>query len=716
MARNESLNGLRSLGRSIAVAVAFGLVGSTPARITFPSGPAHPGRTADARFEKTVTLDAPGWSLKKICAAISAQLGEEVEPHGDCVNDYLIVHVHNVPWSDLRKKLAWAEYGSWYLDGKVLTLAQDKSQIQARLQKNVVALANSYEAIFQKDQAKENELPFDADKLARSIKLKAEDIARHNKSNYPADFVQANSLATAFNDFQSQMPSSLALQDIVEAIPARALAAIPVSDRVVFSNHPTSLQAPLSDSALDKINTLINRQAHLSKALIATGIDPTQIPDGFNPNELTTADTFNISIRPLNGFGMRATLRIFDAKGSVTYTKTRVFNRFSMPNNQVPAPTGFVQLAPGVVQDLKSLMFAGANGPTEAFLSKLRNPEKYDPLSITLDPIAAAVAQGKSIIIRDDSQMLAATGVWTFKNGTEVPLNFFANEGEITDLNPDPNWLGMRVNYLYLTTNTTIPRAAYADLVHAISPDGVMAFLPAMNFAAACGTDGEGSVEVASAFLMPLTYRTFSLGDDQRSWDMYCLVGSLDPDQLNSAESAHGLDLATLGSEPSRIFKAILLTKFDDQMFSASGSHESYLPPTLDNEPTYAFAHSLPLAVLTIRQTQGSVIRYKVSYKGFKTPFNMESNPNDLADIIENENSNPGTVYDFSSMKVSPQITTTIMISYPGTNRLPLVANFSTEAHTIATYNGWENLPAPIRQAVEDAMKRKGFKIPEGSQ
>ncbi len=668
--------------------------------------------------QKLITLDAPGWSLRRICSAISSQIGQQVEPHGSCVDDYLIIHVHNVPWPTLMKKLAWVEYGKWYMDGNTLTLETDKELVAARIQQNEDALAQRLADQFKKDAATSS-APFNSNELVKELKLKADLYARKDTSNEPANVKESLGIEYASIRLRSKMPLHAGFKKIIESFPPKDLAEIPNGGRFVFSNHPTSLQYAMPATAMTVIKQAVANQLKLIKAARSAGITLRDMQCNGSPANISLDDTFEVSARQSFGIGIQASFRIFGPKGDLVLQDSRQFGFLGagMNLNLTPKNELYKKLDPVAAQNFKSLNLFSSIPPSPEFRYILRHPEKFDPLAVVLEPILKVIAPQENILIRNDYLLFLASGTDVFKNGDEVPMNLLTSAiaKMVSDEDTNQNWLALRTNYVITSALQSIPRAQYQDLIQGISTNGLVDFLSAVKYAGAVGPSGYFSGQLTSPFVSALAYGQNPLEQDQQNWMIFSLVGSLDAGQLAQAQSSRGLNMAELPSEPAKIFKKILLDKFITGLIYAQGGRIPMQKPTIiEDEPTYAFANSMPKAILSIQVKRNDVILYSYKFENAGLPSspqqNLASDPTTFAETIYSQKFNHQMHYDFSHLRVSPQETVTISILFPETKMAALTAQFVTRAHTTQVYSGWQELPAPLKTKIESQLKKMNYK------
>ncbi len=657
---------------------------------------------------QSVTLDAPGWSLRRICASISKQIGQQVEPHGSCVTDVLIVHVHNVPWPTLMKKLAWVEYGKWYMDGNVLTIERDHALVQAKIKENVGALAKRLAIQFKKD-ANSNRASFDPNALVKELKIKVDQDSRKQPGSEPADVRQEMGVENGYIQLQieNKLPLQRGFNKIIESFPPQDLAAIPNGARVVFSNHPTSLQYRLPASASSEIEKIIANQHEFEKAASAHGIALPEFQFGQDLKSLSLNDTFVVSVRQILGIGIQAALRVFNQKGSMISESNGQFGLLGqgMSLGSASKKVSTAKLDAVDARNYKSLAQFSPLPPTPQFRQVLLHPEKFDPLAVAIEPILKAIAPKKNVVIRNDSLIMMTTGAYQFKNGDEVPLDYLSSPivKLVADEESSPEWLAIRTNYITLLKGQSIPRSPYEDLVQGISSDGLLNFLSAMKFASATGPESFIVSMFVSPFIGALTDGQNPLLANQRTWNFYCLVGSLDAGQLAQAERKTGLDLAGLFSEQQKILKLILLDKF-----THAYSNRMQVPVSLADEPTYAYAQSMPHAVLTIRSKEEPVIGFSSKYgDDLKYPkMTQYATADEIAGTMASIKYNPQVHYDFTHLTLSRQQTVTMTISFPGTTMAAIAARFVTRTHNNQVYSSYKDLPAPLNQEIETTLKK----------
>lgn len=647
----------------------------------------------------TVSLDAPGWSLERICASISQQIGHQVVPSRVCANDYLIVHVHNVPWPELQKRLAWVEYGKWITNGQALTIQRDPKLVKARIEKNTDDTAKYLQNWLRSHEKVLALPPFNAKSIVRQfidLTKKAEASGSQSTSDkYPAAYSVA-----------SQVPFSRAMSNLLMAFSAHQVASIPLGKRVVYSNHPTALQSPLPSSVKQALDQLIDQQTQFLKELAAAG----KSAEGFDRfggrTPLSKDDTYNL-VFASEVYLRRFTFRVFSQEGNVIYE-----NWEFLPDNGITAfsslpevPPKSIALSPelkAVVNDLRLASNSDLSA-SPSLLAKLHRPEEHDILTLVVNPILKLSAADKNIVVRND--LLPANFVsryGPFDNGT-IPEGFLSN-GSLrffTDLDVDPQWLTLRPNYQYPSRADGISRSDYSNLIGGVNENGLVDPKSILEFAAATGPNGFLQAVEIAPFLNAITFNAnplFPIGD---GWTLLRLAGLLDQASLAKAESGSGLDLATLPSKAQEAYQTFLFSRFLEPGPRVGGGKPS-IECRLQNEPTYAFTHSLPHGILKISRSSGSFVAMDIHSPSNKT-FQMLYELPDFARATEQQHDSLGT-FDLSRLKVFPYERLFITISFPGQELPGASATVQAQAYSSTVYSSWQNFPPDVRDGIQAAL------------
>ncbi len=666
-------------------------------------------RTPTNQSQKLVSLDAPGWPLRRICASISKQIGQQVEPHGSCVTDVLIVHVHNVPWPVLMKKLAWVEYGKWYRDGSTLTLERDKAQITAKQQENADLLAKRLVDQFKKEDAV-NDLPFDATALAREIKLAVDDYVRKHKVPNETTVEESEQGAeSVIFELRNKMPLVVGFDEILESLPLKRLAELQVGHRIVFSNHPTSLQYSIPDKATKILSNLIANTTAFRDALIADGMQSLLKMPYLGLGDLRPSDVFEISVKKFRSDDIDATFRIFGPLGSLITGDEKLFRLGDEDQQGVPlinnVPTA--NLSPANVRNYRVLINPSEEVASPQLRHMLRHPEKYDPLAVMLDPILKATEPGKNMIINDDLLIGALVSDVTFCPAAKIPKNVLSDRyfKSVSEQQSTATWLICRPDhvfrYFHQGTPQAIPRAAYRDLIHGIARNGMMNFMSAMRFVSSFGPNGYFLSPAIDRYLEVLTYNTNSLeqfAPFRQSWLVFDLAGSLDASKLAQAETPKGLNLAQLPSKPANVLKAILFDKF-------SYNRDGWVT-TIQGEPTNAFATSMPAARLTITSKKETVYTYNFQYPNVPEKFTVAIPLDMLASSIEIAKYHPKMHPRITRLRLEPQLTITLKVTIWG-RKFPIgIATFVTRGFTKKVYPTWHDFPSREKSEIESDLKK----------
>ncbi len=656
-----------------------------------------PQITLPRQTPSLITLDAPGWSIKMICAAISTQIGQKVEPHGSCVDDHLIVKVHNVPWPVFMKKLAWAEYGEWYKDGSTLILERDCNQVTAEIQKNIQEVAKRLDVQFKRDSAADA-TPFNADNLVKKIKYRAQELARKDTDTVSVAAKYQNGVLNALLEFCEQMPLGRFLRKVVEAFPVEVFAQIPPDVRVVFSNRPTSLEYPFPSSAEKQLSRLIANTRKFQRAAHALGIPLSNTLGATlavkQVGELGPVETVLISIRSTSGIGFDAKVREFDSNGNLIATSAEAFyGANALPSkNQSKSKDQFVKLGKNVVRNYRSLELFHPEPPTANFKKVLRHPSKVDPLEVILGPIINATVPAKDIIVRNDFIGLWVPDIITDEDKGVIPRKILTdgNLAATADINRSNRWIVIRPSIPSNSSEQAVSRFEFQNLIHSVTSDGLVDFMSAMKFVHSVGSSGIEGMGTTANYLSALTYGTNPLAVSGLDWLIFDLVGSLDAGQFAQTNSEHGLNLAELRPQQMRIFKRILLYHFLPGYSNLN-----------QGEPTVAFANLIPKAILRVSSKTEQMISYHDTQGGFT--FNETSDPNQFAaqlPYFKNE--------VISDLRLEPERTVTITISFPDSKKHPYTSEFVTRSHSTHIYASWKDFPHEVTEAIATRLQKQG--------
>lgn len=675
---------------------------------------------------ETVTLDAPGWSLNHILAVVSKQTGLNLKASGDCGSDYLVVRVNHVPWPDFKLKLAWIEYGKWEGAGSSLVIERDPSLVQAQVKAENESRVEYLTAQFA-SRAPKPSAAFDANKFIDRLsdnsekQYLAEWTARDPNQSAPAItpklrtrlFFQSLSLQSRAT------PMGIAVARMINDLPVQALATFHIGESLVYSTQPTALQLPFPPAAMAAYKEGLAENRELQKATWARGIVPSSVADPDDPLGLFHWPTFLLpggSFGPLivrvfryNGGSLSITPYWYLRDGEVDeyLDSVDINGQGSAEQNSFPSPGTMMTIQKGAVRDWQAMRNFALGTLSTSLRYKLKHPQEYDPLSLTIAPIVAAMPRSENVIVRDDGLMNQLTYGFELKKPNLVPSDLFHRYQEqgLCQVQSSRDWVAVRDFPNNFGEFNRLPRGSYAELVSSISNSGALPFASVLKFVKTLGPHLLPTIDLAGTLTSALTNRDNGLpayiGDYQ-----YCLfLTSLNPTQWHEAFSKKGLAVDNLTGLPLTRLMSFLLNGHNGMVSNSDYYLGKDFPMmTIYDDPTVAFAHGLPRMVLKLTKKHETAVFFNSSVSiGMNEVIDQRTIPVSEFGSYTNGSVSGATMEtpDLSRLYLATQHKLTASLVFLTYNYNPISTDFITYSFHPHEYHNWHHFPASIRKKIK---------------
>jgi|GEM_PF-1697995 len=672
-----------------------------------------PRATSSKLFDQKVTIDIPGWTVKKTLETLSQKTGLKFVASDEIGNDHVIIHVKDVTVAEFMKHLANVEYGQWFKNRGQYDFQLDHKKYQAWADQCTADFAKKIRESIAK-RVKKSPIGFQAEGLA--VRLKDD----MNRASNGRTLDQAQAALNALQKESDLLPIAYALTEILPNLPIDKIATLQRYQRIVFSNHPTAMQYALPDSCNPVLTELQKNQDAFLNVTSGLGLDSVSsltIPNLTIPNKSIDSDyTFNIAFKGDFGLLFEVSMFVFDPKGNLvgrTYT-TLGLNFGPAPTNkldptdEIPVPerahqfeTLFSNAPTGITTDSAGgTIESGINGPkfqeliTPEVRKELLNPEIYDPLSLVSYPLLAAYAKAENINI-----ITSGDAIEDLINGDPKQTKF-----SLQSFKRPPESLFLKVlqsdNWIEISDATPgdeplfhLDRSSLGELLRNGIEDGVVSPIAFAKFASLNPSDSfEDGIKVDYTSVLSTDSKVVT--QEKISWLQMQLIGSLDPREISMAQS-QGLRASELNPTQVALLTGAVFDSFkESNMFSSAPIGVSIL-----NEPTFAFADGIPPDA-RISVIEKPTETFSISFIPSVNSQRQELPLKDLASIITSKPS----IYDLSSIGLNEERVLTYSLEFPGVRGIYNESNSWVEKKIEQKVKDWHDLPASIVKQIQDAI------------
>ncbi len=673
---------------------------------------------------ETVTLDAPGWSLNHILAEVSKQTGLNLKATGTCASDYLVVRVNYVPWQVLKQKLAWIEYGKWISSAGGFTIERDSDLVQSQVNADLASRANYLAAQFAKLRPTTGSR-FDANSFidqSLAVAQKLRMATRNPKQSEPPMSPKLRTLM--FNDgcfhLNKDLPMAVASKKMICNLPVHALAALAVGESVVYSTQPTRLQRPFPPAAIADYEQGLVENRELQKAVLARGIVPSTIAGPNDPLGLLHWQKFLLPDQPFGPLTIQ--VRRYD-DGSLLITPRWYLGyderaeylayivihspRFSQ---QGKSNAPLMKISRRTVQEWREMQ-SDALEPLPPHLAyKLRHPQEYDPLSLTIAPFVAALPANENLIVRDDGLMSQLNHKFDLKGPNLVPSDLFYlyQRKGLCQVQSEDDWVTVRDLPNDLGEFERLPRQAYDELVSTISDSGAIPFESVLRFVKNLGPHTLQTVHLTEMLTSALTnVDVFSASSGGYKPQLF--LASLNHTQWCAACSENGLWVGQLTGLPLKRLMSFLLDDTNDLVSEQDISLEGQPQRSIYDDPTVAFSRGLPPLVLKIKATREPVVIFNSSVSiGMNTEIEQRVIPVPEFAYYTNGSVSGATMEtpDLSRLYLGTEDKLTVTLNFLGHLYRPTSTEIVTCSLHKHEYHNWHDFPVSVRNHIESALKQ----------
>jgi len=663
-------------------------------------------------FDQKVTLDIPGWTVKKALETLSAKTGLKFVATDNTGNDIVIVHVKDVPIKDLMTHLADVEYGEWFKNKSEYDLQTDPKKYQAWVESCRATMAKEVTESIEK-LTKRNLPVFNAEALAVQLK---EDIS-HPKNRFgpPGQAIDhSQAVMNALQTDSDAFPISRALLQVISKLPIDKLSALAPAQRIVFSNHPTRLQYSLPESC----NPIFEQLQKDQDAFIATSaslnLNDSGIPFSILPppvDPIDTTGTFNVSIVNDFGLDLDAIAYSFDSHGMETGS-TNIRLGFD-PNNFTSKPISNSEAiaVPEKAAQFSRAVFAGMYGnvaPTQLtpeFLSMILHPEVYDPDSIIAEPCMVALSESKSLNVISNAgflgMILSNPSIKTFSLASleEQPAK------SVLKMQASNGWVEISDSSPLIKSVFSLDAVSFGELLRNGIENKVVNPIAFAKYAALNSSESYNSPYLG-AYLDALCGNKNNpfLNLQKPDWLLLQLIGSLDPNQISAGKTQLGLFTNQLTEKQLEYISQIVFSSFNSASNRTFTIVNGKFPSNgILDEPTYGFVNGIP-PTTKIHISEPNEESLSIPYVGVNAAPGMVSSmpPQNFAYVLKSGSSN----YNLTSILYSQIRYLNISIEFPGNLASYDVQKQWKENETDVKVKDWHDLPPKFVKVIQDALNK----------
>jgi len=663
-------------------------------------------------LDQKVTLDVPGWTVKKTLETLSQKTGLKFVASDEIGNDHVIVHVKDVTVADFMKHLADVEYGEWFKNRDQYDFQIDSAKYKAWIVKSNLKVATRLRSGINA-RSKSSPLLFNAEALAVQLKHDIEHPdPRISLPGQKLDHLTAETFALRKNSMA--LPITRAMLEILPKLPVDEIAETNFGERIVFSNHPTSLQYGLPESCKPIFEKLQKDQDAFVAVCSSLDLEDPGFAPGFDvvPPDKPIDDSgyFNLSI--VNNdtiFDVEACA--FDSKGDLVGKTSMQIDGYEDDPSPKISPANIEIAIPESAQVYAKIM-RGTMFGLQPNLSKLitpeihrvlLHPELYYPASLVGDPCLASLAKTESLNVICSAEtigllLLDSQNAKTFNasifdiSSDKTWFKTVRSEGwlEISDDSPLLKSI-LRINcdsFGNLLRNGIIDGvvdpAAFAKYAAESSSDSYSNFIPSNYLLALCGPNGSYEFQKMT----------------QLEWLQLQLVGSLDPRQLSEALSSKGLPTGELSKQQMGFVSESVFNGFSLRPPIAQNQQGEILAKAILGEPTVAFVNGIPpSAHIQVSDNPKDILL--VPFDNGSTDSSLaELSPKDFAKLLRS----PQAKFNLNSVTYEREQFLQYSLTFPPAFEAFNQSKEWMEPSGKVQVKDWHNLPTSVVKQIQDVL------------
>lgn len=568
-------------------------------------------------------------ALREIAAATKVKLEAATAVRREIV----VINVRDVVLNDLMKRIATATSCAWLKsdDGTYKlyrSLETERAEEEKEIERRVALIGKAVEEL--NKSVKEHPV-LDAKTAYDLVNSPV------RKTTNPDGSVSEESMP------QTTQPANRAIAKLLTMVSPRDLATMDQGSRVVYSTRPNRMQLPMGRDAIAVIDTMVAEQAVWAEAYRRKAAESAKGGDA--PNNVFYPGENNAAIqgtpvkalvriqlqRDLSGYEVR--LELLDAQGKQLFSGGDTLGLDSdasqrledLMQSQPPTDDVDIELSHDSQEILaffrglmKTMQGGGSAKDLPAdVISKLRSPDKYDPLGfIHSEALMAAANAADSNLVADvpDSMMAVENFIMPGQKLTVKGFIKALSTADIVNIESKDGWMVVKPARPFLERSRRAGRPELSQLIESAHANGTV---PLNDLAAYALTNeplehNEVTQLYAVLFLPGAGMGMWTdMSGPSDNWEMLRLYGSLTASQRQTLASGRRLPLGTL--LPAQTDHVFRLTYYGDEM----GSHLTVQrPESADRQtpfPMWDVQGDEPTEVLPAGLPPSGVITVKVA-------------------------------------------------------------------------------------------------------
>ncbi len=556
------------------------------------------GLVVPAWTEARVTFQTPGERVAVLLTELSPQFGQPLACTKSVAEDVVAIRFQDVPAKLAMDRIAEVLHSTWRKEyGKLFLTRTDAQDRQQREAERATAIADMRQAQAQVASQLAEMGPFDA----ASAKKLSDDLSAH-MANRPTGPAMNSAYLREDRDLEARSPLGRGISRLRLAISAEQLVDLPLGIRVVYSTNPTRLQRPLPADAAKVVQQIASDLE--AWAAVAVPSQGRRMGGPINSLELFHSSFSESPTRALlivsrfsRDSDTRFELLLANDKGHVLARGSQTLPSRRSGVFDVPVPPNDTPLV--VSDEVQSIatMTRTTSLPTTGSLAdvvdRLKNPDRFDPLSLAIGPglIAAAEARHENLVA------LMSDPLWDLgtlvSNPKGVTVGHFLNQLRTRAMvNEVAGWLSVQPITPAQDRDTQVDRLKLAKFVKQRVTDPKFTIEQSAEWALSLPRTNENA--------LPRTYTRILMGvgaGPDNNEDLLRMYGGMSPGQRTAA-LGDGVTIGSLSDE-SRAELNRMIFGFGpsvtmDLVLSSGNPVDFAAMNGLGREPTEMFANGFP--------------------------------------------------------------------------------------------------------------------------
>ncbi len=516
----------------------------------------------------TISCTCAGIDVKTAVAEISRISGRPLSCAPNIGPDVVVLVAKDAPVQDVMAKLAEATAGEWKDTGAGMKLVRSASALREEEKADFVKRAAQMEVELVKIRQAAKELPVWNEKQAQLVANQMEDqhkAEQGNNGNFDRNaWMQVERL-------NRQSPGGRAITRLLARFPARALAQVTLTRRIVFSSAPTALQVPMPAGVDAELQAIVREQtiwSELAPKIFVESDQPYQTSAAHETKPLKAIGKVLLCAQkePWGGGSVSISLKVADEKGRIVMSGQRQL-QLGPPQDPItdqkpePGEKPITLAEPGASMLKSFAEFRKRNKPgvlPEQLSQLLQEPEKIEPISILTGPMiaASAEAQGKNFVaVLPDMAFFAPA----FAGVGDITPSMVMKTLTFLDLNREESagWVIVRPQIPADVRRTRADRRSISELMKSVKQEGRLSLDALARYAGM----NEGDDSAPSLGMLILYVTMPNMDSNFQNWDLLRLYGLMSPEQMQAVRAQKPLPLSTFSDGQMAVLNRMLFAR-----------------------------------------------------------------------------------------------------------------------------------------------------------